>query len=387
MKVVISGQQAIETSKIQAPLLVHSQRGQALISGLILLVFVAVISIYFLLVTETAARSSERMHSVRSHALRDRMRVAEILNQISINNKNILVANSIAGNSFAEAMDYSLKIAATTPGWVTNSIDTQAERLFKAKREDDFDDTFRAFAERSARGYQIAQGYTLVNRKLKEALEGVPGGKKIASLLHESSRSETICFAMRLGVVTGTLSFNADKCEFSYGIPFTSDILSFSFFSFKKRSDSWERSSELEFGALLPEKKSMKEFILGLRGEETSEIGSDFDEKTGHVIARWLSNITLAESATPDRKFADISETELKKSPLKLRTAVTHPSLRMTSCGSKKSGKDVYAHTFLSEKDWKDFESGSCEIDNTHFVRSFFMPHWTPLLISQERAQ
>ena len=97
----------------------ESESGQALLTGLILMVLMSFVTLYFGYFSESTARSVYRMTQSRIALLQNRNEIAVALNQISFNNRNMLVSLATAENAIFEAFDSASTLADLRPAWKT----------------------------------------------------------------------------------------------------------------------------------------------------------------------------------------------------------------------------------------------------------------------------
>lgn len=178
------------------------QRGQAFVSGIIFLLFTLLFSIYFLFMAEAYFRNYSNIEKARESILRKSSQVANLINQISINNQNIIASLGIAENAFAEAAEIGLYIGFSQPYWESYGILNQKvlikdltsplkEHTLSFSSRSTLKILYSSLQNQSARGLFLAKSLSEKNRKIIAKLP-----PKIAKNFIRSSNSDVFCFAL-----------------------------------------------------------------------------------------------------------------------------------------------------------------------------------------------
>ena len=179
----------------------NKQNGQALVSGIIFLIFTLLFSVFFLFMAESYFRNYSNIEKARQDTLKQSATVANKINQIAVNNQTIITALSFAQSAYAEAAKIGLYIGFAQPYWETYGIRNgklptepliiTKEHSLSDKSTKAIKNVYKAYMLKSARGLYLAKS---LSEKNKNIIAGLP--PFIANKFMRSSNSDTFCYAL-----------------------------------------------------------------------------------------------------------------------------------------------------------------------------------------------
>ncbi|KAB8033221.1 hypothetical protein [Fluviispira multicolorata] len=372
-----------------------NQHGQALISGLIFLVFSMLCVAFFLFISESFYRVYSNINKEREYRIKENSFVANKINQLSINNQYILSALSVAQNAFAESTEIGLYVSYFQPYWLTygfinkNSSNDKFENIGKKnalsmESEKYVNNAFKTYRLKSARGLYIAISLAEKNEKIINSLP-----QNIKKYFMQSSNSEVFCLALasqsknygfpgffNIPLLENLYNFyiDQDECQLSHYnssyrvvnkiLPFLSDAEPNLFLDYNKMTEILKKSTQ--FGVYFVSFSQAKNFLNELYIDNYSDIlvNPKFTK-----ISNYLSKIPFFSSL-------NLSENVFLQSvPKNIYVRISHPYF---VC----SGKSSWQGDFLQEKDWK--KEATCLLSRELFYKSFFTPHWAAFVTQEE---
>ncbi|WGL60191.1 hypothetical protein QEJ31_01055 [Pigmentibacter sp. JX0631] len=354
------------------------QAGQVLFSGLFLIIFSLSFSLFFLFISESYIRNYSNVNIARNSVLKERAVIANILNEISINNYLIVHAIKFAEKYFLQASELSMYNAYSQPYWETFSkINNSAslENYLANYSEKSIKLNFETFSASVARNLYIAKSLSFRNITLFNKLP-----KKVASNFKFSENNSTFCLALE-----------SNKNIFKYPGNFFFPILE-NFYTFQFSKNECEvfhkRNKFFSFLANLPFLKAdMQDKFLFL--EKNSSISNSLHYSLLYVpFAKKESFLTsLASEAPTDVYFKNSYVTFFN---LVQRTLIKSLDKKLLAKHSKHISANIIHRNHFCKKDHSEliknknnfFSSNNlhCSISENDFLFSFFMPNWTAII-------
>ncbi|MES2616187.1 MAG: hypothetical protein V4591_12330 [Bdellovibrionota bacterium] len=335
------------------------QSGQALIGGLILIVFVLIFSSYFLSVSESYLRLFSNSEQANSEIVQETSHYANILNEISINNQNIIAALTVSQDALLRGLESGVNIAFHQPYWLTYSALKNNKNTLDTNTKNIISRLFSSYSLSSARGFFIAKSLAKKNNTL---LKKFP--LQIQQYFIQSPNSQVLCFTLQarkkyynspgiLGLPPSAFyHFNMNieeknNCAIENRINTLNKILEKSLvmlYSSEKdrildysQLDNLSSYKDNQYGILYVDPKQKDNFINSMSFTSSDTISSP--EKKFQLIEKTLSKMNFFKDMNLNK------EENLKKSPLINEFIITHK-----------------------------FISGS--VSNEQFLKSFFYPNW-----------
>ncbi len=366
----------------------RDQEGQALVSGLILLVFTLFFSIYFLFMSETYSRNYSNIQKAREHALRESSKIANLINQITINNQLIIQSISVAENAYAEAAEIGLYIGFNQPYWesygLLNQINSSLNHfLLSDKSKNSLNLIYSSLLNKSARGLFLAKSLSEKNKKI---IEKIPD--QISRHFIQSSNAEVFCFSLEsqnkyyqkpgfhdIPIYENLYHFYLEKkgCKLTqsrglYGflnsqlpLLFSSendDILSYQSFNSILKNDF--------YGIWYVDPTQYKAFFNSLYFHS----GSFVEENSKFtVISKYLSKIPFFQDIKLNQKEILSGFSKI------INVRITHPYFYCQP--NKNQFGDL-----IREEDFLKMDQ--CILNENYFIKSFFYPSWTSLITKEE---
>jgi hypothetical protein len=366
----------------------NNQLGQTLVSGIIFLLLTLICVLYFLFISETYMRNQVNIQKNREELILKSSKIANILNEISVNNFNIISSLITFENAYAESFEIGSYFAFSQPYWKTYS-------LHKSKIGDEINyintDTknglnkiYSSFALQSARGLLLAKSLAEKNSQLVNSLP-----YEMSRLFVQSSNSFVFCLALEsqtdlynkpgihnFSLLENLYSFYLQKDSCKIFRPQKNIIKSIAYFSFiqyhtsqdiidySKVSHDFNKHS---YGIWYVPVVNTQEFFNELKfvsnkyviANKKLTIVSDFLSKLYYFFELEILNSDFFNSFSKDSNVR-----------------ITHPNFM---CNKK----------FFNEHDIKlisddDFLfSKDCNVNADSFLKSFFYPNWVGLISSE----
>ena len=362
------------------------QTGQILFSSLFLIIFSLIMSIFFLFIAECYIRNYSNVNNARNIVLSERTEIANILNEISINNYLIFHAVKFAEYSFLQASELSMYNSYSQKYWETfkkinnervfaNYFDNSSEKNIKLN--------FETFKLSSARNLSIAKSLTFKNIILFNKLP-----KKISSQFKFSGNNTTFCLALNSSheiftkpglfsfpILESFYSFHFERnaCEithrrinYTFFLPKLPSLPSLTFaaqdkFLFLEKNSI---SSKLHYSLLYVPYANKENFLVALESESPKNVAY----QNGYTV--FFNLVMKSLNIHLDKKIlADYSKT--------IYATVIHPNYY---CNEK------FSAIIFTGNNFKNRNNLQCFIGKNDFLFSFFLPNWAAT-ISFEKDQ
>lgn len=336
------------------------QSGQAFVSGIIFLLLTMLCSVYFLFMSESYFRNYSNIQKAREQILRESSSVANLINQLAMNNQLILQSISVAENAYAEAAEIGLYIGFTQPYWETyGALNLEksfvSNSILSKKSKSSLQLIYLNLRNKSARGLVLAKSLSKKNKKIVEKMP-----TKIAKYFSPSSNSEVFCFALesqkkyyqkpgfhQIPIYENLYHFYLEKegCKLKHtrgllgGINFRlpllsssgfNEVISYKSFDFILRNDT--------YGIWYVDRTQLKYFLLSLYfdSEEDVKENSKFT-----IITKYIAKLKYF-------KDIDINNKEILSGfSRNIKTRVIHPYFY---CGNNKNNFG----DFITEEDFME---------------------------------
>ena len=352
---------------------ITSQKGQALVGGLFLLVFTLLFCSYFLFASESYFHLFSNAEESNADTVKILSYESNILNEISFNNQNILASLTVAQNALLKSIEWSLYISFHQPYWETNDI-LKSGRFLGANRLTDSTkkgiyDVFDSYSMNSGRGLFLAK--SLVERN-KILLSKLP--QEISQYFIQSANEDSFCFALR-----------AEKEN--YKVPGILNLPVFPIYSFHLNQNTQhpckiEHKTNgfykmLEFSLPMIQ-SSEKDEVLNyssfakLLSNNNTELGVTFVRPENQQI--FYSSLHL------------ISKSKIQK-PLKAFTILNHFFAHLPFFVKLKldepnllNQSPLTNEFFITHNEIicsHPEKPSSCSLNNSQFLKLFFEPHWS----------
>lgn len=365
----------------------NQENGQALVGGISFILLVLLFCAYLLYVCESFGRKYYNQEKATEDAIYDAAKVANIINQVSMNNQSIIASIITSQNAFAKAFELGLYTSYNQPYWETyGSLNQKKNALEKSK--DTLENAYRSYALTTARGFFIAKSLSEKNKKLVESLP-----KKISIYFTQSSNAQLHCFALEAQKnryqSPGFINFQVPKfyryflskngcgvhhkvdkvhrvAQKSMPVLYSTeldDVLSYD------KIDDFSLSKNLNpthYGVWFVDPSYAPLFLDSLLFQTQNSVDV---EKKYSIFEKFLSRIQFFSSiglGNNKNLSAVLSKTKIR---------ISHPDF---ICQKNKSR----IGDFLTENDWKNIPY--CNLSSENFLRSFFFPNWSPLVVEQE---
>lgn len=377
----------------------ENQSGQALVSGIVFLLFALLFSVYFLFMSESYIRNALNIEKARENTLKNSAHVANVINQISLNNQNIIAALAIAENAFVESAEIGLYVGFAQPYWETYGLKqktstntylpaTRAHFFLKEEHlsnssKETLEKLYSAFRNQSARGLFIAKS---LSEKNKNLIAGLP--PEISKNFMRSSNSDAFCFALEtqkkyyqkpgfhdILILESLYHFYLEKegCKIkqqggifgflNLSLPLQTSSESDHILSYKD-FDLILKNSQYGIWYVVPE--NSQNFLSSLKFQSENSVQ---ENKKLTIISNFLAKIPYFQELNLNKKAL------LSGFSKKINSRITHPYF-ICSKDSKWNGD------FLTENDFQN--KANCSLSKGQFIKSFFYPKWTPLISSEE---
>lgn len=364
----------------------NSQSGQMLVSSIFFLGFLSFFLIFFLFISEAYIRNYSNVNIARNEVLKQNTQLANILNEISINNRLVIISLSVAESAFLQASELGLYIAYAQPYWKTYSTfqKSKNEAMFDSYLSDEsmhkIQDQFLFLQEKSARGLYYAKSLVQKNKKLLNQLPF-----EIAKYFNFSSNAASFCIALKsldhLFANSGNFSFpileksypflfHRKNCtllhkrngfmQFSDKIPILSTNISDEFLILEKLKVD---KSKIDYGVLYVPFDHVNDFLNNLSFFAKKEIEY---QKNYAVIFNYIKKIF---------EFDSVFGLNLKLYSKIINVKVTHPNVECQEKNRKIVGN-------LMSNNLK--QKSACIPSRNNFLFSFFLPHWIALISSEK---
>lgn len=346
--------------------------GQALVGGLILSLIVLLFASYFLYASESFFRLFSNAEKANSEIVVQTSTYANILNEISINNQNILAAITVSQNAFLKAYEYGLYVGFHQPYWETYSALKKQSSLSAGLSQDSqssIEKVFGSYSLTTARGFFIAGALAEKNNVLLKKLP-----IKIRQYFIQSSNAQVNCFALaaeskyytspgilNLPIITKKMYHfylqqeTKNHCAIEHKISTLNKFIEYSLpVLFSSEKDFILDYSQLgnslteHYGILYVDYKQRINFINSVQFTTKNKV-SDY-ENGFSIIEKFLSKTKF---------FSELplgEDKKLLKSPLKNNFMITHPL--------------IYPYNQAPRFRVVDDES------NEQFLKAFFTPNW-----------
>ncbi len=176
--------------------IMSKQCGQAFVGGVVLILISILFSSYFLYLSESFFRLFSNSEKANYDKVKEITQYANILNEISINNQNIIASITSSQNAFLKSIEYGIYVGFHQPYWETYSSlnKSQFSRLNVSKESKEIIlKFFKSYSLNSARGFFIAKALAEKNKNLLKKLP-----IKIRKNFIESSNHRVNCFALEV---------------------------------------------------------------------------------------------------------------------------------------------------------------------------------------------
>lgn len=371
------------------------QRGQAtMLSFSIFLVF-GLWAGFLLLRSESVHRASLKAIDQRHAALSRSRQVAEILNQIALNNRNILASLAMFGNAFSETYNIATFWYKSRVPWkgrnifgesdiqtheaLSNLVWGDSETSYKVadvyvklpnvkghiKIESIVLENFKALSKRSERALKIAAGLTKQNMLLKDELKRVTDNLPDGAIV-QSPFPNALCLAIRLGLEKTDIKHNFDSNQQDKSDCWLTDTSEFSgtkILRLTELAKKWTSTHQKDaIGIMHVNQSHAADFFKAIRNTDSSNPESDERLKT-----------FLQLMASPVIKLdGSLSE---QRAPHFVITAPTHSDLILkSSCDVTHNIREL-----LSNVQWQ--KAIDCNVDLNGLARSFLRPKWVPIVL------
>ncbi|APJ04071.1 hypothetical protein [Silvanigrella aquatica] len=368
-----------------------NESGQALVTGLIFLIFTLLCSVYFLFFAEAYFKNYSQIQKVREQGLKKASLVAHALNQISMNNQNIIASLAVAQNAFAEAAEIGLYVGFTQPYWDTYGV-LNKKKTVKMKSKESYLSSvsskninilYTSLQNQTARGLFVAKSLHEKNKKIVALLP-----QELQSFFIPASNANTFCFALEtqekyykkpgfhnIFLFEHLYRFYLEKenCVIKH-VPklFGSINVSFSLLSSSETNTilsykNFDVMLKKEFyGIWYVNPKNSFEF---LKSTLFYSVNSIEENPKFTVIAKFLDIIPFFKNLNLSDK------TLLSGVSKKIKFRITHPYFICTQ-------NNNWNGDFLKERDFENISQ--CSLSEGQFIKSFFYPKWTPLISQEE---
>ncbi|MBX9703368.1 MAG: hypothetical protein K2X39_04370 [Silvanigrellaceae bacterium] len=358
----------------------NAQDGQALVTALLMLCVTLIFTLYFIFFCETQLNILSIINKTRLASLEKNIVYSQILNEVSIHNKNILSALALSANAFIEATNLGMYQSYAQPYWEANKIFSSS---LSEESQRKIQIIFSALEKRAARGFVIAEGLSQKNNLLLKELP-----EAATQYLSRLSNKETFCLSLETQKefyknkhisylsapqdILYDFSLDVKDCILQsknnkFNLQQPPEILNLLFRS-KKQNYIFNFSTEIKKGDTygnpsygiwyIKEAQNLAPFLAAL---ESSKKDSPFSANQFNVVTKLVTNL----SKRIERHFYE--KGSLNKQ-IKISAKVFHPLL---NCEKPVSGID--------------FEQANlCIINEKNIFFSFFTPKWTSLLTRQE---
>jgi len=330
-----------------------NESGQAIIGGLFFITLLLLLCWYFISVVNSVHSLYASTLKTRFHTLEVAAKYANILNQISFNNQNIISSIMSSQIAYIKSVETGLIVSHSQPYWLTYSSFQNKEKRGALSSESSraIENYFKFQSYKSANGFYVAKALSDKNQKLLLTLP-----VNIQKFFSQSSVNESHCLALKFLESELTPShyttfvmpqfyqhgLTKSKCSLEHKTSFTQKLLS----------------------VALP--------LLSL-SESAHVINFSEMESYSGELNSFLYGITYVKQESAREFIQELKWTT--NGVLKTIIRITHPQF---SCRSHTHP----AGDFLIEEDW----NLPCQISNNKFLKSFFTTSWSPIVTLQERG-
>lgn len=314
----------------------NKESGQALLGGLIFLIFVSICSFYFISTAQSLGRLYHESLANKFEITKNASKYANILNEISLNNQNILISVMTAQAAYIKSVENGLSISYKQPYWQTykelkdqskSGLSEQSSNVVKSK--------FNVRKLDSAKGFFVARALADRNQKL---IDQLPISDQ--NFFTRSTKDEINCISL----------------EF---LPSELHKISKNFCKLKHQSTLFQSLFKTGLSVLAP---SATDLIIDF---------NKMDEYAG-FMSNFNYGVTYVKTEFADKFMQNLMFQTKENQPLSAVARITHPFFECQT-HSKKGGD------FIIESDFKNY----CAISKEKFLKSFFNPSWSALITKQ----
>jgi hypothetical protein len=366
----------------------NNELGQTLVSGLIFLLLTLISVLYFLFISETYMRNQVNIQKNREELILKSSKIANILNEISVNNFNIISSLITFENAYAESFEIGSYFVFIQPYWKTYSLHKSNNiseiNYITSDTKKGLNKIYSSFALQSARGLLLAKSLAEKNAQLVNSLP-----YEISRLFLQSSNSFSFCLALesqthlynKPGIHNFLLLENLysfylqkDSCKIFRpkkniikSIAYFSAIQYYAFHDIIDYSKVTHDFNKYSYGIWYVPDVNIQEFFNELKFVSNKHV---ITNKKLTVISDFLSKLYYFLDV--EILNSDFFNSFSKDSNVR----ITHPNFM---CSKK----------FFNEHDIKlisdnDFLfSKDCNVSVDNFLKSFFYPNWVGLISSE----
>jgi Na+-transporting methylmalonyl-CoA/oxaloacetate decarboxylase gamma subunit len=348
-----------------------NEKGQALVGGIVFLLISMLFCAYFIYVCESFARKYSNEEKAKEEVIVQAAKVANALDQISINNQSIIAAVVASQNAFAKAFELGIYVSYEQPYWKTYGSLTQKSNSLEASNAV-IKKAYQAYALTAARGFFIAKSLSEKNKNLVARMP-----KKISSYFKQSSNAQVHCFALE------TQKDRYQKPGFvNFPVP-----KSYPFFLIKNECGVEHRVGKI--------REKIQKGLPFLYSSESNEVLSykkidkfNFSENLNfqdNQYGIWFVNPSQQEQffKALEFKMEKSVDTEKKYSVFdKYLSGI--PFFKNINLASKKNLSAVLSHSkiYISHPNIACSENQKCS--SNEFLHAFFFPNWAALVTEKE---
>lgn len=348
-----------------------NENGQVLVGGIVFLLISILFCAYFLYVCESFERKYSNEEKAKEEAIVQAAKIANMLDQISINNQSIIAAVITSQTAFAEAFELGIYTSYEQPYWKTYGSLTQKSNSLEASSAV-IKKAYQSYALTAARGFFIAKSLSEKNKNLVAKMP-----KKISVYFKQSSNAQVHCFALE------TQRDRYQKPGFvNFPVP-----KSYPFFLIKNECDVEHRVGKIrgkiqkglpflyssESNEVLSYKKIDKLNFLGNLSFQDNQYGIWFVNPSQQEPFFKALEFKIAKTIDTEKKYSIVDE-YLSRVPF----------FKNINLASKKNLSAVLSDSkiYISHPNIACSENSNCSSND--FLRAFFFPNWAALVKEQK---
>ncbi len=331
----------------------NKESGQALFGGIFFILLVMLISWYFIFIVKSIKTFYSDTLTSRFEMLKTASEYAQIFNQISINNQNIVASIMSVQVAYIKGVEFAIGVSYEQPYWETyqNLKNTSEKGPLSKGSATSIETKFKLLELKSSQGFMVAKALAHENELLIKKLPN-----EIRVLLSQSTNNEIHTIALE------ALSIQLQPSHYtSHVFPSV-----YKFGLYKNGTQLEHKRSALNkiMSTALPILTTNEDNFVVDFTKIDSYSGKNFSFKYG---------ITYVKPEIAPLFFLALKSKSI--STLKSTVRIIHPLFSCDSVEKHKTGGD-----FIVEKDW----FSPCEISKSKFLQAFFKPFWTAIITEQD---
>lgn len=359
-----------------------NENGQALVCGIFCIFMSLLVFLYFFSVVELKHHYFSNLMSAKIEKLEEVTKYSNILNEISYNNRNILISVMDAEISFISAFEHGETISYEQPYWETYSVinNKNVNSSLSNKTTESIDFAYNSFKLNTARALFTAKALSERNKFL---LSLFPSKLEIDKLFLQNSPAQVNCMALELlssevnpshyekFLISPSYNFGLSRksCTLvntqNISRKITNKSLPFILYNSKDIVIDFSKFNELfynnlnYYGITYVDFKDANKFRNSLSFLTNDLITSDRNKP---YFIEYLSKINYFKNQLS--YFVLNKNKVIKKSVI----YIDHPNIPCISSSFNSVNKKI------------------CRFNEEEFFKSFFMMNWSPIVEFQENS-